>query len=962
MATLGPSQETNTQKKKDKSKPKKDRTGDKPSFLSEEFVVDSDSDAPIGNSKPGHATPKSVVKSTGTISKPPQTARVSRAIPKQTIPSKRNDPDQKSGATVKAKNLAQQIKGTKQTESAPKSLVKTKPIISSQRHPLPLREEVATPAPKAHPITNGTTKAEPTTNDSAKSEVVASGVTKSLPLAVRNKESEAKSSSEEDTDGDENEDTEEDGDDDEEVKAKDNAIKPGSSRTLFAHLAVLKKGAVSVPRHTSLETTRPTTKKVPAATEKQASSAVAQAPESGESSSEAEDEDEGSEVQKKSAGKLPAQLAALKKDLSPLNPRTPSEKPEHIIKKPSQSSEKNASLANENDSEDKESVSEEEEDLDDDHGESSNSSESDTRNTRKTAVPKTPTATRPTPTPMQVYNPPPGFSLATSSLPSSSQLLNIFSQSNLASKQIWHIALPASVPVSALKEISMDTILKGTAAFSYKDTDYAFMAVTKAKEPIAHVLVPGDQGTEYMAAPSGIKRSLHVQQVLRLPDLARTSQDVQVHKEAGNGNTNVSTTGKVGETVLPPRHSAVHELPKGLKMRFKPVGVTDSGPETIWTDSEEEREKQAEHMRNVAFHMPPGYEAVQSKFKKKIDETNGIEGGSQQSPTKKRKKLGKEREVGLSSQRVIASTQETGASNLSQLKDTEALSQEPPAKKSKKHRQEREGESAIGNVLAVTQDTVKNHSPRTNGVERGSQESSAKKRKKHREEREEAPTDTEIPPSNQEMARRLSVQSNGVERGSKESPIQTQKKHEKRQVEESVRAEVPPSTQDTAGKESSQANGTKNGVQGGSQELPTMKQEKRGTRQEDKSVHVKLLSSTQENIEKHKSQAHSKNNGVQGVIQDTKKRNKHRKETDGEPGREQPAPDTHETDRNTATEVSGREKHAEEGLITKDTPGNNDRETAEDKAQRHAEKSRLKRERRQKGAEARASSQLASTQ
>ncbi|MCJ1471695.1 hypothetical protein MMC13_000335 [Lambiella insularis] len=758
------------------AKPKKVRKSDKPSALSAEFVVDSDSDRPVESSKPLRAAPKSVAKATATHQKPTATNGVPKTTPKSSVPAKRKTSeggDRELTSSAKWKKPAPGDRSAQSSGSPLKSVAKTKSAISSQ--PIP----TAAPTPKDKPTINDTSKVKPATNGISKNKIAPKGVGQSSPLTVHNKQTKAdRSSSEEENtneepDSDEDEDASEDGEDQESV------VKARSNEKLVAQLAVLKKSAASLPHRTPPETPKPTPKETVLTAGKKGPDAGAKVSKRGESSSEDEEEVLEGELQGKSIGKPPSQLGALMKGALSVSSQPLAEAPKPTTKMPSQGIDKRVLHANDKASEENESSQGTGEDDDDE--ESSESSQSDTADAQNN-VTKTSTRTKPTSTPVHVYKPPPGFSPANNSRPIASPLPNLFSQSNLATKQIWHITLPASVPISALSEISMDSILKGTTAFNYNYTDYALVPALKHTQSTAHVLMPSDHGNEYVAAPGRIVKSLHVQQVLRLPDLTRASQELQASKETGSGTANAAVSQGDGVTTQLVRHKEVHEQPKGLKMRFKPVGDIDNGPETLWTDSEEERAKLAENPRAAAFRMPPGHETVQSKAKRKADEAIEVERETQESPKKKQKMQETIREAGLSG----------------------------------------------GNTIPSMQEAKTAHSPPAKDIGGANQASSARKSKIARKEQEESPASGEIPPSNQEMARRLSFQSNGKAGGSQESPETKRKKHKKERGMESDDAGGPPALQHTVEKHSSLANGTENGREGRTPERKRPKKHKKG--------------------------------------------------------------------------------------------------------------------------------------
>jgi hypothetical protein len=116
---------------------------------------------------------------------------------------------------------------------------------------------------------------------------------------------------------------------------------------------------------------------------------------------------------------------------------------------------------------------------------SQNGSDTDTSRRDIAAVP---------PRTWPAYEPPHGFQ-PLSTDPSSSPTSRLFDPANLAGKQIWHIIAPASVPVSALKEVSTQKVMNGEAVMSHNDSDYGFATLDEAAgSSQTMLLVPGKTG------------------------------------------------------------------------------------------------------------------------------------------------------------------------------------------------------------------------------------------------------------------------------------------------------------------------------------------------------------------------------------------------------------------------------------------------------------------------------------
>jgi hypothetical protein len=75
----------------------------------------------------------------------------------------------------------------------------------------------------------------------------------------------------------------------------------------------------------------------------------------------------------------------------------------------------------------------------------------------------------------------------------------LLKDSNLEGKEIWYITAPASVPLSSIKEFSLQGVEENKEILSYNGDEYAL--VPDASEAMAHtkVMVPNGPGNDYLA-------------------------------------------------------------------------------------------------------------------------------------------------------------------------------------------------------------------------------------------------------------------------------------------------------------------------------------------------------------------------------------------------------------------------------------------------------------------------------
>lgn len=181
---------------------------------------------------------------------------------------------------------------------------------------------------------------------------------------------------------------------------------------------------------------------------------------------------------------------------------------------------------------------------------------------------------------------------------------NLFSPTNLASKQIWHVILPAAIPISAIKDIPMDKILRGGPALAYNGSEFGFLSNAETMQNRKHVLFPDSEHNDYRAAPKAITRSLRLQQILNLPSLGKAAKD-----NASGPNAQRHVRG------------VVHEQPSGLKMRYVPFG-DESGTHGLGTSSDEEGEVQP---AAAVFRMPPSPGNARQQSQRDINSANDME-------------------------------------------------------------------------------------------------------------------------------------------------------------------------------------------------------------------------------------------------------------------------------------------------------------------------------------------------
>ena len=183
----------------------------------------------------------------------------------------------------------------------------------------------------------------------------------------------------------------------------------------------------------------------------------------------------------------------------------------------------------------------------------------------------------------------------------------------------------------------MSKVLKGEPIMSHGGKSYGIPAESiNDNDPDGKTLLVYDESTQRYRNTVDHIQSLHVQEVIGLPDKAAQSTATVIEK--------------LRSTVKPPRPQ-----PKGMKMRFRPVGSLPSEPETLGASSESESEEpqvkapvgEKEKERKRKHHHTEG-DAFQAsaeprKKSKKHTQENADDAERSQKKSKKSHKDGQEK-------------------------------------------------------------------------------------------------------------------------------------------------------------------------------------------------------------------------------------------------------------------------------------------------------------------------------
>lgn len=209
------------------------------------------------------------------------------------------------------------------------------------------------------------------------------------------------------------------------------------------------------------------------------------------------------------------------------------------------------------------------------------------------------------------YEPPPGFKSASITLHPASEVTQLISPSALQGKELWHITLPSSVPISSITEVSTKSIFTGAAILSHDGVEYGLSPEIQDKTAKRIVLFPSSQSANYESAGITVTKTLHLQQMVRLPKSAARSDKLT------DGASMKFTKNK-------------NEQPPGLKMRYRPFGASSESSEKSDSEPVMKEPPSATHFqvpRNIMNPLSP---------KRKHDQTDYTD--ETQSPAKVRRK------------------------------------------------------------------------------------------------------------------------------------------------------------------------------------------------------------------------------------------------------------------------------------------------------------------------------------
>ncbi|EHL02774.1 hypothetical protein M7I_1293 [Glarea lozoyensis 74030] len=167
------------------------------------------------------------------------------------------------------------------------------------------------------------------------------------------------------------------------------------------------------------------------------------------------------------------------------------------------------------------------------------------------------------------YTPPTGFEKTT--VKDVGAVSDAFKKSNLGGKQIWYFTAPASVPISSIENISLLDVKNGDTVYSKDGADYGF-AKSSENDPEQNsgtiLMIPSSTSEGYKTVSRPIDQVLHLRRIVSLPG--------------------VNDSGSASSKATVPAKKPVRQQPKGLKMRFLPIGFGEGDGGKLGSESSEE--------------------------------------------------------------------------------------------------------------------------------------------------------------------------------------------------------------------------------------------------------------------------------------------------------------------------------------------------------------------------------------
>ncbi|KAK0384408.1 hypothetical protein NLU13_8495 [Sarocladium strictum] len=301
----------------------------------------------------------------------------------------------------------------------------------------------------------------------------------------------------------------------------------------------------------------------------------------------------------------------------------------------------------------------------------------------------------------------------------------VCNQANLQGKQFWYFTVPSDIPISVIQnmEIPIDTAQRGDSVFSHNGDSYGVSFDSMTPKSTIQILIPSADGAKYQAAPRAVDQVVQVKRITNLGG---------------------SSTG----TADPAYKRPVRPQPKGLKARYKPIGVSNAlgniGGDSDGSEADTEM-ADAPTLPTLPAPSPPAAEPAKEKKARKSKVSAGGD-SAVESPKKGKKSKEKTADEGDSARkgkRKLTTSEEDAVAASSQLMGESQIAES----KSKKQKTGRVASPDLSTkvtpVTAPTPGSSFSDVPDAAAVAKGTPNATAKKTPKKKTEKAAAASTAE---------------------------------------------------------------------------------------------------------------------------------------------------------------------------------------------------------------------------
>lgn len=198
----------------------------------------------------------------------------------------------------------------------------------------------------------------------------------------------------------------------------------------------------------------------------------------------------------------------------------------------------------------------------------------------------------------------------------------LFSESNLEGKEIWYFTMPSTVDISSLKSASSSAIICGEPVIKQNGEEYGFFKESSEARNL-RVVTPIASKNGYGVVSRPVYQIFNLQQIV---------EDTNV--KLGKSETEYPTR-------VVPSSMVKRVQPKGLKMRFHPLGLFNEPPVKMGDDSSDQSSSEELHMNSdpsPLISIPKQHKKTELRPNSALNSHRKVKHGSnsRENPSKKR--------------------------------------------------------------------------------------------------------------------------------------------------------------------------------------------------------------------------------------------------------------------------------------------------------------------------------------